>query len=174
MATIARARALPVLPTTACPAAAPIAGVTPDRSGVVCRVMQQDRERDPLLGVNAADAGFIREGGDGDVFLSIEKDPSGVANLCCGSALPVLSEDEVPGNRASYTYCPVWQAEKKRIAAGRDQLAGGGVIEPEPVSHWDDGRGGTRVAPAGSSYDAADPWSQARRDLDLLAPPQEA
>lgn len=171
MPTIARSRALPVLPTRlACPAAAPIEGVTPFRSGVVCRVIQLDRQREAGLDMTPGQLQIARSGGDGDVFLSIEKDPQSVEQLCCGDAVPVIGPSEVPGNRASYTYCPVWQAEKERIEEGRDVL--GKPVEQEELrtSHYDDGRGGTRAAPAGSSYDSADPWAQARADLDLLAP----
>jgi hypothetical protein len=170
MPKIARARALDLLPEPVCPAASAVAGATPGRCGFICRVVQQDRERERALGVTPAQAAFMREGGGGDTFLTIETDPSSVLNLCSGDAVPVLGEREVPGNRASYTYCPVWQAEKQRIADGRRQLAGGGLAEPEPVSHFDDGRGGASVAPAGSSYASDDPWAQARRDLDVLAP----
>lgn len=150
----------------------PIAGAWPNRSGVVCGVIANDRAREDGTGVTAGEFEFVRQGGDGDVFLSIELDPQAVLNLCCGSELPVLNDREVPGNRASYTYCPVWQAEKDRIEAGREMLSEG-ATEPEPVAHYDDGRGGTRTAPAGSSYDSPDPWAQARRDLDVLAPPPQ-
>jgi hypothetical protein len=114
-----------MVPATVCPAAAPVAGVTPERAGVVCR----------------------------------------------GDAIPVL--DDAGGKvRDSYTYCPTWQAEKQRIAEGREQLKGGGLApEPDPpVAHFDDGRGNVREAPVGSTYDDPDPWSRARRDLDVLVP----
>lgn len=142
--------------------------------------MQQDRAKEDGVGVNPAQLAIARAGGGGDVFLTIENDPSTVERLCFGEAVPVLDEREVPGNRASYTYCPVWQAEHKRVQDGRRQLAGGGVEDqPEPVSHFHDGRSpgswdpgilGRNGAPAGSSYDSDDPWAQARRDLDVLAP----
>lgn len=134
--------------------------------------MEQDRAREDGTGVTAGQFEVVRRGGDGDVFLSLAGDPQAVKNLCCGGELPVLNDREVPGNRASYTYCPVWQAEKDRIAAGREMLSEP-LPEPEAVAHHDDGRGGTRVAPAGSSYDSPDPWAQARRDLDVLAPPAQ-
>lgn len=140
----------------------------------MCRVIARDRQAETGLDIDPAQLAIAREGGEGDTFLTVATDPSTVRNLCFGDAVPVLGEREVPGNRASYTYCPVWQAERARIDDGRRQLAGGGLEdEPEAVSHWDDGRGGERTAPAGSSYDAADPWAQARRDLDVLAPPAE-
>lgn len=156
-----------------CPAAVPVAGAVPHRAGVICAVIKQDRERERGEGMNATEFAIAREGGDGDVFLTIETDPQAVENLCCGDAIPVLGPNEVPGNRASYTYCPVWQAERERIEDGRKALAKP-PEEPEPaIAHWDDGRGNRREAPAGSSYDASDPWEQARRDLDVLAPPAE-
>lgn len=169
---IARHRALPVLPPkTSCPAAIKITGVVPDRSGVICRVIQQDRERERGLDMNPVQFEIAREGGDGDVFLSITKDPQGVKNLCCGEGMPVLGPKEVPGNRASYTYCPVFQAEKERIEDDRSSLAKP-PSEPEPeISMFDDGRGGTREAPAGSTYDSNDPWKKAKKDLDVLTRP---
>jgi hypothetical protein len=149
----------------------PIFGDRPGTCGVICRVMQQDRAKEDGVGVNAQQLAIAREGGEGDVFLTVETDPSTVERLCFGRGVPVLDERELPANRDSYTYCPVWQAERQRIEDGRRQLAGGGVEdEPEPVAHWDDGRGGVRQAPAGSSWDSADPWAQARADLDVLAP----
>ena len=153
-----------------CPAALPIAGDRPGTCGVICRVMQLDRQKETGLDVNPQQLAIAREGGEGDVFLTIETDPSTVGNLCFGEGVPVLDERDIPGNRDHYTYCPVWQADHARQDDGRDQLADRVADEPEKVSHWDDGRGGQRAAPAGSSYDAADPWAQARRDLDILAP----
>jgi hypothetical protein len=133
----------------------PIFGDRPGTCGVICRVMQQDRAKEDGVGVNAQQLAIAREGGEGDVFLTVETDPSTVERLCFGRGVPVLDERELPANRDSYTYCPVWQAERQRIEDGRRQL---------------DGRGGVRQAPAGSSWDSADPWAQARADLDVLAP----
>lgn len=152
-----------------CPAAVPIAGVVPHRAGVICEVIRQDRAREQGEGMDATQFAIAREGGDGDVFLTIETDPQAVRNLCCGDAIPVLGPNEVPGNRASYTYCPVWQAERERIEEGRDALSKPMPAEPA-VAHWDDGRGGKREAPVGSSYDSPDPWAQARRDVLRVAP----
>jgi hypothetical protein len=169
MATIARRRELRVLPQVKCPAGSPIAGVTPERGGVVCGVILNDRQREAGFDMDPAQLQIARGEGENasDVFLTLKEDPSTVEHLCCGAALPVLDRREVPGNRASYTYCPVWQAEKIRLAEDRRGLSD----EPreEPVSHYDDGG---RPA-VGQSRDAADPWKQARRDLDVLAP-QEA
>lgn len=124
-------------------------------------------------GMTAGEHAIAREGGDGDVFLTIETDPQAVERLCCGDALPVLGPSEVPGNRASYTYCPVWQAERERIEAGREALSK--PVEPDPpVAHWDDGRGGSREAPVGSSFDSRDPWAQARRDVVRVSPDEGA
>jgi hypothetical protein len=91
-----------------------------------------------------------------------------VENLCCGTALPVLHNGEIPGNRAHWSYCPVWQAEVERIEAGRDELTR--PVEPESVEHYDEGGPRVNVAPAPAAQ--ADPWGQARRDLDVLAPPK--
>lgn len=166
-----RRAALDDLPRVVCPAALPIAGALPSCGGVVCRVMQQERGRETGVGYNPAQTALARDGSDG-VFLTLAGDPSTVERFCCGDGVPVMDNREKRGGRDTYTYCPVWQAEQERIAEGRGQLAGGGVLpEPEKVSHWDDGRGTVREAPAGSSYASEDPWAQARRDLDVLAPP---
>lgn len=160
-----------MVPATVCPAAAPVSGTTPERAGVVCRVIQQDRAREGGVGMNPAQLAIARSGGDGDVVLTVKGDPSTIERFCCGDAVPVL--DDAGGKaRDSYTYCPVWQAEKLRIEQGREMLAGGGLApEPDPpVAHFDDGRGNVRDAPVGSSYDDPDPWSRARRDLDVLVP----
>jgi hypothetical protein len=148
-----------------------VAGVTPERAGVVCRVMQLDREKDDGVDVTAGQLAIARAGGEGDVLLTVKSDPSSIERFCCGDAIPVL--DDAGGKvRDSYTYCPTWQAEKLRIAEGREQLKGGGLApEPDPpVAHFDDGRGNVREAPVGSTYDDPDPWSRARRDLDVLVP----
>lgn len=163
MAKIARRRALEWLPPVQCPAATGVAGVTPDRGGVVCGVIARDRALEEGFDMDPVQLAIAREGDGGgeggDVFLTLKADPSTVENLCCGTDLPVLNAREVPGNRASYTYCPVWQAEHDRIEAGRERLSEKPV--PEPVAHG--------VA----SHEAPDPWKQARRDLDVLAPPAE-
>jgi hypothetical protein len=172
MATLRRRSPLPMVPPVVCPAAAPIAGVTPERAGVICRVMAQDREREAGEGMNPAQLAVAREGGDGDVVLTVKGDPSTIERLCCGDALPVLDAHGHPGGRDSYTYCPVWQAEKLRVEEGRRMLKGGGLApEPDPpVAHFDDGRGHVRETPVGSTWAAEDPWAQGRRDLDILAP----
>lgn len=165
---------------TTCPAAARIEGACPSKSGVVCRVMQIDRMKDSGLGMDPAQLAIARRGGEGDVFLTIRSDPSTVERLCCGDSVPV-ADSKGHYARDSYTFCPVWQAEKQRIEQERDQLRGGGVLadfeqaEPEAVEHYDDGersklKTGRNDAPVGSSYDSADPWSKARSDLDILAP----
>lgn len=137
-----------------CPAALPIAGACAAEQGVVCRVMQRDHEDDPGLGMSAAASGFIQHEATGGVFLTVKSDPSTVTKFCHGDALPVLDEDDVAGGRASYTYCPTWQAEKARIADGRDELLG--EPEPEPVA-------------AGVTQDSREDPFAAARDLELLA-----
>lgn len=143
---------LPSVPM--CPAAAPIAGACASQQGVVCRVMQRDHEDDPGLNMSAAAAGFIHHEATGGVYLNLKSDPSTVVKFCHGDALPVLHDGEVAGGRASYTYCPTWQAEKERIAEGRDTLLA--EVEPE------------EVAMGVSTMDYADPWAQAQRDLELF------
>ncbi len=155
-----------MLPPTTCPAAARVEGTTPERSGVICRVVERDRQLERGLDMNPVQLEIARAGGDGDVFLSIESDPQSIEHLCCGSAVPVVSDSDLPQNRASYTYCPLWQREKGRIAAGEELLFK--PVEEMPTEHHDDGR--MTGAPAGSSLAAADPWAQARADLDVLAP----
>lgn len=144
---------LPAEPT--CPAALPIFSALPERRGVVCRVMRREHERDAGLNMSAAASGFIQHEAEGGVFLSVKSDPRTVERFCHGCAVPVLDELSVRGGRDSYTYCPVWQAEKDRIADGREHLTE--EVEPEPVS----------MGVPEPVY--SDPWEQGRRDLDLLA-----
>lgn len=155
MATLTRRAQLPVVPRVVCPAASPIAGAVSADSGVICRAMLMDRAREAGLGLSPAQLALARDGSDG-VLLTAKSDPSTIEGMCCADEdPPVLDEFEKPGGRATYTYCPVWQAEKERIAEGRETLAE--EREPETVAH---GVGGSA---------AGDPWANARRDLDLLA-----
>jgi hypothetical protein len=147
---------LPVLPSEPrCPAARAIAGACAAEQGVVCVVMQHDHEDDPGLGMSAAQTGFVHHEATGGVFLTVKSDPSTVTKFCHGDAIPVLDDEDVAGGRASYTYCPTWQAEKARIWEGRDDLLPS-VPDPEPVAH----------GVTASSED--DPWAAAR-DVELLA-----
>lgn len=155
MPKIARRAPLPELPKTpSCPAALIVEGAVPARSGIVCGVIANDRRREDGVGMNAGQLAVAREGGDGDVFLSLVGDPSTVKNLCCGDALPVLHDGEHAGGRDTYSYCPVWQAEKWRLEHDQDQL--GREVEPESVSH------------GVSTLEAEDPWAQARRDAEMF------
>lgn len=156
MATIARRRPLDKLPRTVCPAAQLVAGATKDRGGVICAVMAMDRGREAGLDMNPAQLEIARRGGEGDVFLTLAGDPSTVENFCCGDAVPVLSDRDLARGRDSYTYCPVWQAEKDRIEAGRSMLSEP-VPAPEPISH------------GVSTADSVDPWAQARHDVRVFA-----
>lgn len=167
---IRRRAELPVLPSQpACPAAAVIHGVTPATSGVVCRVMERDREREKGLGMNPAQLAIARSGGVGDVFLTLKSDPSTIERFCCGDGVPVLHDGDLPGGRDSYTYCPIKQADAWAAEHGQDQLSR--IIEPETVEHYDPStRPADGAPPVGSSHAAADPWAQARADLDILAP----
>lgn len=154
-------KSLPMLPAEpACPAAAPVAGVDRSSQGVVCRVMQRDHEDDPGLGMSAAATGFIHNEADGGVLLTVKSDPSTVTLFCHGDALPVLTDEEQPGGRAHHSFCPVWQAEKERIADGRHNL----LDEPEPEP----------VAAGVSTVDYSDPWAALRAGLDELSPSQAA
>jgi hypothetical protein len=140
-----------------CPAAFPIAGASRAMAGVVCRAMQQDIEREDgtALGMNAGEYGYLRHEAIAGVHMNLKSDPGTVVGLCHGHGLPVVTDEDHQA-RDHYSYCPVWQAEKERIAAGGDELAP--EQEPEPVSM------------GVSTQDAPDPWAQARRDLDVLAP----
>lgn len=149
---------VPELPTLrrspVCPAALKIDGACGSQQGIVCRIMQRDHQDDAGVGMSAAQSGFIQHEASGGVYLNLKSDPSTVCNFCMGDAVPVVTDADHQG-RASYTYCSVWQAEKERIARGEAGLYED--LEPEPVSMGMD------------SSSAADPWAQARADLDLLA-----
>lgn len=148
------------LPT--CPAAAKIVGACTENSGVICRVMRREHELTDPSGLTAGAYGFTVHGATGGVLLTMKSDPSSVVRFCHGGELPVL--DEADGYaRDSYTYCPIWQAEKERIAAGEDTITN--EAEPESVSM------GIADAIDEGSLSASDPWAQARYDLDVLAPP---
>lgn len=54
-------------------------------------------------------------------IFTAAKDPMTVGGLCAGEGLPVVGEP--PDGRNHYTYCPIWQKEKERIAARRDMVA---------------------------------------------------
>lgn len=146
---------LPAVPR--CPAASPIRGACGSQQGVVCRVMQRDIERDDgtELGMSAGKYGFLQHEATAGVYLNLKSDPSTVTGFCHGDAIPVVTDEEDQG-RSSYTYCPVWQREKERIAAGREELVT--EVQPEPVSMG--------VA----THEAADPWQAARAGLDELVP----
>jgi hypothetical protein len=129
--------------------------------------MEADQEDDAGLDMNPRQLEVLRET-EGGVFLNLKSDPSTVSGLCHGDAVPVVTDEDGQG-RASYTYCPTWQTHRKRYLAGKDGLTD--PVEPEPVAMG--------VAPDGeevpvqfgrASHEASDPWRQARRDLDLLAP----
>lgn len=151
---------LPTLPAMpACPAAASIAGVDYHSQGAICRIMQRDHEEDAGLGMTAAASGFIQHEATAGVLLTLKSDPDTVIHFCHGDAMPVADDREIPGGRAHYTYCPVWQAECERIEDGRDEL----LIDAEPE----------RVAAGISVSSQVDPFAAAR-DLDELAPPKAA
>jgi hypothetical protein len=123
-------KSLPMLPVTpTCPAAVPIVGAMDSQQGVVCRVMQRDHVEDPGLNMGTAATGFIHHEASGGVYLNLKSDPSTVTKFCHGDAVPVLHDGDHQG-RASYTYCPTWQAEKLRIAEGRDHLLDEPELEP--------------------------------------------
>lgn len=145
---------LPVLPSVPiCPAARPIAGACGADQGVVCVVMEHDHEGEPGIEMSAAATGFVHHEATAGVYLNLRSDPSTVMKFCHGDALPVLDDGDVAGGRASYTYCPTWEAEKARIAEGRSELLE--RPEPDPVA-------------AGVTVNATEnPW-QAARDLEML------
>lgn len=152
---------LPRVPV--CPAAAPIAGAVPEAAGVVCRIMKREYEQTPHDGMNAAQYGFTTREATGGILLTLKSDPSTVIRFCHGNAVPVLTNEDGL-SRDSYTYCPVWQADRDAKLEGRKRA----TIdeEPEPVSMGMPG--------AEHSLEASDPWGQARHDLDLLRGEAEA
>lgn len=127
------------------------------------------RQRELGLDMTPAQQEVKREA-DAGAFLSLTQDPSGVEHLCCGDAVPVVHAGEVPGNRASYTYCPVWQADKARIWAGSDQLTEENI--PDRVSYGVEGQGPDGL-PLGTTLSDANPWASARRGLDTLVTGEE-
>lgn len=145
-----------------CPAAAPLAGTSQVTQGLVCRAMQQDIERDDgtALGMSAGKYGYLQHEAFAGVHLNLKSDPTTVIKLCHGHGLPVLTDDDHQA-RDHYTYCPVWQAEKERLWAGRDQLAP--EEQPEPVEMG--------LVDAMSSLDAPDPWAQGLKDLQRFGDP---
>lgn len=129
---ITRRKQLDAVPAPLCPAAARIAGTTSTNGGIVCRVMEQDRMRESGVNLTPAQLAGVRDGGG--VFLTMKSDPSTIERICCGDALPVVDTGGQYA-RDHYTFCPVWQAEVKRIAERRELLAGGGLADdPEPTS----------------------------------------
>lgn len=126
------------------------------QQGVVCRVMEKVHRDEDGVGLSAASTGFLHHEATGGVYLNLKSDPQTVTKFCHGTALPVLGDGERRGGRASYTYCPTWEAEKERIEAGRREL----LSEPDPEP----------VAMGVSSIEEIDPWEAAKRDLDILAP----
>jgi hypothetical protein len=145
---------VPAGPPT-CPAALKIHGATPEREGVICRVMQREHEEVDPTGMTAATYGYTAHEAEGGIFLTRKSDGSTVQRFCHGNAIPVL--DDAEGHkRNSYTYCPIWQAEKARITGGRHTITN--ELQPEPVSMGVE-----------DTLSSDDPWASARRDLDLLA-----
>lgn len=169
---IRRREALPVLPSVpTCPAALIVHGAVPANSGVVCRSMERDRAAEKGIDMNPAQLAVARSGGVGDVFLTLKSDPSTIERLCCGDGVPVLHDGEMPGGRDTYTFCPIKQAEVWAAEHGQKGL-GSRIVEPETWSHYDPNvKVDDGAPPAGSTHAAADPWAQARADLDVLAPP---
>lgn len=153
---------LPVLPQDPrCPAAFPIRGASLSQQGVVCRLMKDAVESDPGERMTAGALGRVRDT-IGGVYLNLKSDPGTVTGFCHGDAVPVVTDEEGQG-RASYTYCPVYQAEVKRREEGRREL----VVEEQPESVAMGVPGEAVLA----SHEAADPWAAARAGLDELAPP---
>lgn len=137
---------LPVIPQSpTCPAALKVTGAMPANAGVVCRLMQEDQESDAGVDMTAGQLEKVREG-SGGVFISANQDPSTLVMFCHGNAIPVLTDDDGQG-RASYTYCPVWQAARDRELAGEDGLTAPVIAEPTSMGV--------------SSDEAVDPWAAA-------------
>lgn len=101
-----------------CPAADHVHGVDRFHEGIVCCVQQVEGEKADTLVEGGAHA-YMRE----------HTDPSIVLGFCCGTALPALTAEQAKGEaRASYTYCPIWQAareaeweRKQRAIEGADR-----------------------------------------------------
>jgi hypothetical protein len=60
----------------------------------------------------------------GGALMTVQSDPSTILRFCTGRGVPVL-DDRGHYARDHHSYCPVWQAEKRRIWDLRDMLKGG-------------------------------------------------
>lgn len=102
------------LPTVraVCPAAEQLAGPPVGGPSVICRAMVGDEiQTDQIL-----------HGQSVSPLVLARRDPSTLYGFCCGTAIPRSTDDDVEV-RGSYTFCPVWEAEKKRIWERKEMMA---------------------------------------------------
>jgi hypothetical protein len=104
-----------------------ISGAMRANEGVICREMQADQQAEAGIRMTPGQLEQAREG-EGGVFITAKHDPSSLVMFCCGDAVPVVTSDAREKGRASYTYCPVWQAARDRYLAHKAGL----YDEPEP------------------------------------------
>lgn len=84
-----------------CPAAWPLAGPPTAGPSVICGVM---RTRFDLLD-------SILDGQERGVLLTMRDDPSSVAHLCCGTGIPLVTNDDE--RHPHYTNCILWQLDRE-------------------------------------------------------------
>lgn len=108
--TIARGE-LPVAQAQ-CPAAEQLEGPEVGGPAIICKAMVRDEmQTDQIL-----------FGESGSPLVLARKDPSTYFGFCCGQAGVRATDDDV-GPRGNYTFCPVWELEKKRIWERREMMA---------------------------------------------------
>jgi hypothetical protein len=94
-----------------CPAAEALEGPPTAGPSVVCRAMVRDEEQTDQ----------IVHGESASPLVTARRDPSTLYGFCCGKAIPRSTADDVEA-RASYTFCPVWELEKKRIEERKEMM----------------------------------------------------
>lgn len=98
-----------------CPAARPLAGPPIGGPSVVCAILLRE----------GGGQDTVTEGGEYP-HITVRHDPSTYLGFCTGDELPILDDEDLErrtdrGDRPprSYTVCPIWQEEKKRIAEAK-------------------------------------------------------
>jgi hypothetical protein len=94
-----------------CPAAELFAGPPTSGPSVLCRALVRDEARtDQIL-----------HGRNASPLATLQRDPTTVLGFCCGEGLP-RATDDVSRPHGHYTFCPIWELEKKRIAEAKEMM----------------------------------------------------